>query len=188
MIVTIARECECFGNDIGTLLAQELGVPLYDKEKITSLAREKGIYEKYTNFFEEKQENLLFSAIAEEEQLDEVRRTPRCALHEVVGDNSCVIIGRCGNYAYAGEKELLRVFLCGNKEDRIARLMEKHQVPRREAVITIDKTENRRRAYHKFYTGQEWGYAGNYDLCINDSNMGVEGTIEMIMCELQYKR
>lgn len=188
MIVTIARECGCLGDEIGTVLAQKLGIPLFDKKKITELAKEKGIYEKYSNFFEEKQGNLLLSAIAEEEQLDDVRSTPKRALHEVVGDHSCVIIGRCGNYAYAGEEELLRIFLCGNKADRIARLMEKHQVSRSEAVTRIDKTESRRRAYHKFYTGQEWGYAGNYDLCINDSNMGVEGTIDMIMCELQYKR
>ena len=117
MIVTIARECGCFGNEIGTLLAQELGVPLYDKEKITSLAREKGIYEKYTNFFEEKQENLLFSAIAEEEQLDEVRRTPRCALHEVVGDNSCVIIGRCSNIILKDELNAKNIFVYASDMD-----------------------------------------------------------------------
>ena len=34
MIITIARECGCFGDEVGMQLAEKLQIPFYDKEKI----------------------------------------------------------------------------------------------------------------------------------------------------------
>ena len=45
----------------------------------------------------------------------------------------------------------------------------------------IEKTEGRRKQYHMYYTGEDWGYAANYDLCINDTRFGIEGTADIIM-------
>ena len=43
-----------------------------------------------------------------------------------------------------------------------------------------------------YYTGEDWGYAANYDLCINDTRFGIEGTADIIMqyvkdCNAQEK-
>lgn len=109
---------------------------------------------------------MLLSSIAEEEQLSAARQTPRKALDAVVGHESCVILGRCGSYAYDGQSNVMRVFLSGRRETRITHLMKKHRVNRNEAIATMDQTDNRRKTYYRYYTGQEWGYANNYDICI----------------------
>ena len=188
MIITIARECGCYGDGIGAELAKRLGVLLFDKKKILELAKEKGVYDQFPFFYKERQSNMLLSSIVEEEQLGIARQTPRKALDAVVGDHSCVILGRCGGYAYEGEPHVVRVFLSGKRENRITHLMEKHRVSRNEAIATMDQTDNRRRTYYRYYTGQEWGYANNYDLCINVSDLGIGGTVEMIIHYIeQYK-
>ena len=57
MIITIARECGCYGDLIGEKLGEKLGIPVYDKKSVTQMAKEAGIYSKYPNFFSEKQAN-----------------------------------------------------------------------------------------------------------------------------------
>ena len=90
------------------------------------------------------------------------------------------------------ENDVVRVFLSGDRESRIHHLMEKHKVKRHEAESVIEKTESRRKQYHMYYTGEDWGYAANYDLCINDTRFGIEGTADIIMqyvkdCNAQEK-
>lgn len=188
MIVTIARECGCYGDRIAGGVAQKLGVPLYDKKKILEIAKEKGVYDEFPFFYKERQSNMLLSSIAEEDQLSAARQTPRKALDAVIGEDSCVILGRCGSYAYDGLPHVVRVFLSGKREKRIASLMEKHKVGRNEAIATMDQTDSRRKTYYRYYTGQEWGYANNYDLCINVTDLGIEETVDIIIRYLeQYK-
>ena len=43
MIITIARKCGCYGDTIGEELAKRYGIAFYDKEKISELAKEKGV-------------------------------------------------------------------------------------------------------------------------------------------------
>ena len=42
MIITIGRECGCGGNTIGRMLADNYGIPFYDKKAIIEIA----LYEK----------------------------------------------------------------------------------------------------------------------------------------------
>ena len=61
--------------------------------------------------------------------------------------------------------------------------MKKHNVNVREAENTVDSTDERRAAYHKYYTDETWGYAGNYNLCLDACRLGVDGVIDIV---LQY--
>ena len=38
MKITIARECGCYGDEVGQVLADRLNVPLYNKKTLTELA------------------------------------------------------------------------------------------------------------------------------------------------------
>ena len=41
--------------------------------------------------------------------------------------------------------------------------------------------------YYKFYTGLEWGKASNYDLLINISSYGINGSVDLILRMLKKK-
>ena len=51
MIITIARQCGCMGDQIGKALAEKYFIPFYDKDAVCRLAKEKGLYEKYPYFY-----------------------------------------------------------------------------------------------------------------------------------------
>lgn len=184
MKITIARECGCYGDEIGRVLEKRLRIPLYDRKALTALAKEKGVYEHYPDYFGEKAAGTLLSVIAEDDGEDSViHKIPHKVLRELLGEESCILIGRAGNYAYRRDPDAVRVFLSGEKRARIRHLMTTHHISKRDAAALIEKTESRRREYHAYYTGEDWGYAANYDLCINDTRFGIEGTADLI---LQY--
>lgn len=182
MIITIARECGCYGDLIGEKLGEKLGIPVYDKKSVTQMAKEARIYSKYPNFFSEKQANEFLAAIISDE-CETVKDTPQKALSAVIKDESFLLIGRCGNFAYGTDHNVLRIFLSGNRQIRVGNIMKKHNVNVREAENTVDSTDERRAAYHKYYTDETWGYAGNYDLCLDACRLGVDGVIDIV---LQY--
>ena len=138
MKITIARECGCYGDEVGQVLADRLNVPLYNKKTLTELAKKKGILEHYPDYFGENPAGTLLAVIAEDDGEDSVvHRTPRKVLDELIGETSCILIGRAGNYAYRKENDVVRVFLSGDRESRIHHLMEKHKVKRHEAETGV---------------------------------------------------
>jgi cytidylate kinase len=50
-----------------------------------------------------------------------------------------------------------------------------------QAEELIEKTDRRRANYYNYYSGKTWGAAESYDLCINTSHLGFEGTAEMLI-------
>ena len=44
----------------------------------------------------------------------------------------------------------------------------------------IHKTDKRRASYYNYYTNKKWGEAASYELCLNSSELGVQGTAKAI--------
>ena len=42
------------------------------------------------------------------------------------------------------------------------------------------KKDKQRQSYYNYYTSKKWGRADSYDLCINSSVLGLEGTVNLI--------
>lgn len=187
MIITIARECGCDGDLVGKRLAELYGIPLYDKRAIIQLAKETGVYDRMPNFFREKSINSLLYAIAAGGEID-LFQTPIRALKAVLGDQSCVLIGRCGNYAFRDREDAYRVFLFADHEKRVDTIARTHQSKRARAEKVVDDTDDKRREFQKFYTGEDWGEAQNYDICLDVGAVGVEGTVRIIRAFIEEKQ
>lgn len=179
-IITIARECGCNGDYIGEQVAKRLEIPFFNKKEIQRLAKENGLFERYPNFLSEKDANAFLTAIIAEGQQEIVFSTPKKVLEGTIAHQPCVIIGRCGNYVYEHAENVVRVFLSGNHLLRIESMMEKHKITKKKAKQLVEETDQRRASFHHYYTGQDWGYAGNYDLCLDESKIGMEKTIDFI--------
>ena len=182
MIITIGRECGCDGDEVAVKLAEIFNIPVYGRDKLLSLAREKGIYEKYPYFFSEIPQDEL-SGYAEKDKFNSLFKEPHKAFVDLFGDNvpDCVIIGRCSNYAFRDRDDVINVFLSGDKELRIKRMAEKHDMDEKKAKDILEKTDSRRRVYHRYYTGEIWGNAKCYDLCIDERRIGIDNTVKMIV-------
>ena len=180
MIITLARECGCQGDLIGLELAKMYQLPFYDRKKVSDLIRSKGTLDRFPDFYGENPVDTLSYSILLAEDDQALYKRPKQALGEIMPEDDFILLGRCGNYAYCDREDALRIFLMGQVEQRVETIAKKHGVSVRKAKETVKETDERRRAYHLRYTGQDWGYAGNYDLCLNVSRLGTQGVMEAI--------
>lgn len=180
MIITIGRECGSDGYTVGKELAQIYQIPIYSRKELIEKAKETGVYERMPNFFSEKPVNSLLYAIAAGEEMTDTGKIPLEALKSTVGEGDCIVIGRCGNFAFRDRADCISVFLHGAIEARIQRMMEYRGIDRKEAKRLIEKTDRRRASFQKYYTGEIWGEADRYDLCLDSARLGIAGTVQMI--------
>ena len=67
-------------------------------------------------------------------------------------------------------------------------LAEPSTANRTRAEKTVDDTDDKRREFQKFYTGEDWGDAENYDICLNVGALGVEPTVRIIRAYIEEKQ
>lgn len=194
MIITIARKCGCDGDVIGRAVAEKYNMTFLDKEVVSQKAKEYGCYDEYEEFYGETPVNsLLYSIVMETDEDSVLYKTPEKALSfikkldEENKNGGCVIQGRCGNYAFKDNDDMISIFLTADEADCIENVKKKHGVSERKAKAIVRETNDRRKTYHKYYTGQDWGQADNYDMCLNVSRLGTEGVLAIIDSYLKYK-
>ena len=185
MIITIGRECGCAGDEIGLKLAEMYDLKFMAKLEITTLAKEKGIYDEYPMFFGEEPMDQLVSSISEDNK-DKIHETPYKVLSQLIDDN-CVIVGRASRIAYEDKENAVNVFLCGDMDSRISRIAKKHGVSEHKAKVIVDETDVRRRDYNNYYSYNNWDNASSYDICINMTRSGVDGAVELIASYIKLR-
>lgn len=179
MIITIARQCGCEGDEVGRKLSEIYGIPCYSKKELIELAKEKKVYDKYPFYFGERKVDDMMSMVADDMNL-KVRETPKKVLSALFGDQPCIVIGRASDYAYKEHPDAVRIFLCGDKKTRIEKIAKKHQVSESKAKMIVDDTDRRRKQYHNYYSGETWGLADNYDLCLDECKLGIDGVAAVV--------
>lgn len=181
MIITIARQCGCRALHVGEILSRHYGIPLYTRKSLMAKADKMGILDEMTSFFEERPVDELMSAISEFPfERTAVREKFRSAFMKMIGNEDCIIIGRCGNFIFRDRQDLVTVFLHGDLSDRIVNAAEEENLSMAEAEHFVHTSDDCRVAYHSFYTGLTWGYAPEYDICIDSCRIGTEKTASII--------
>lgn len=187
-IITIGREYGAAGSTIGRKVAEELGIAYYDRDLILKTAeasshltaedirkwdekvpREYGIAQSLFNFYARPLSEQIWNA-----QVEAIRKTAE--------KESCVIVGRNADYILRGFDHTLRVFIYADKEWRIQHMCElQPELSYQEVEAQLQTVDKARRHYCKHYTGQKYGFAGNYDLSFNVSRIGIEKVTKIIL-------
>ena len=81
----------------------------------------------------------------------------------------------------------INVFIYAAMEYRKKRAVNVHNIEERRAETIINKTDKTRANYYSFYTGQKWGVAQNYDLCIDSSKLSDDKIVELICSYINLK-
>lgn len=181
MIITIARQCGCGAVEVGRRLSEHYGIPFYTRKQLMQMAAERGLTERMADFFEERPvDELLFSISSYGDERPSATERPLRTLAEMIGEESCIIIGRCGNYIFRRRPDLVSVFLGGDYGRRTENIRLERQCPLDEAEDFVEQTDEERTAYHLYYTGLTWGNAADYDLCLDSIRLGAEATARII--------
>ena len=109
------------------------------------------------------------------------------AIKKLAETESCVIVGRCADYALKNNPDRVSVFIKADINDKIKRIMRVYNLSEDKAKDMIIKTNKKRSNYYNFYTNQKWADSRCYDLCIDSSELGIDGTIELILAYLDLK-
>ena len=194
VIFTIGRQYGSGGRLIGQKLAEELGIPFYDKQLLTIAAKESGFCEEIFETHDEKPtSSFLYSLVmntyavgyANSAYMDmplnhKIFLAQFDTIKHIAEEESCVIIGRCADYALAEFPNIVTVFISGDDDVKIKTLMDRHQITEAKAKDVMIKTDKKRASYYNYYSNKRWGDSRSYDLCINSSKVGMDGAIRII--------
>lgn len=202
LVITIGRECGSSGRLIGQRLAEDLGVKCYDKELLSLAAKNSGLCEELFKTHDEKPTNsFLYSLVMDTYSMGyntsahmdmpinhKIFLAQFDTIKKLANEESCVIVGRCADYALADYPNTVTVFISGNEEDKIKSLMERHGLTEQKAKDLMIKTDKRRASYYNYYSSKKWGGSRSYDLCLNSSAVGLEGAVEVIKAFARCKQ
>lgn len=194
LVITIGRQCGSKGKLIGQKLAEAMGVKCYDKELLAEAAKHSGLCEELFETHDEKPtSSFLYSLVMDTYSLGyttsaymdmpinhKIFLAQFDTIKKLAEEESCVIVGRCGDYALADYPNAVSVFITGDEADKIAYLADIYQTTPAKAKDIMIKTDKKRSSYYNYYASKKWGDARSYDLCINSSALGVEGSIRII--------
>ena len=183
IVITISRQYGSGGRYIGRLIADILGIKLYDKEFVEKLSKETGLAEEYIEDNEEKRKiiDILNSGYyAGLNNSDDLFIKESELIKEVANKESCVIIGRCADFILKDRENVIRVFVYGSLEDRIKRAIDIYGMDKEKALKEIKRIDKLRSNHYKYYTEEEWGDSSNYDICINSDALGVDKSADLI--------
>ena len=195
-IITVARETGSGGHNITRKLSDALNVPYYDRDLLRRASEVSGINEGLFGRADERigfrqmisaAEKVYTGGILPPDSDDYISTANLFAfqakiIKELAQQESCIILGRCGNYLLDGVDGVLRVFIHAPLESRIARVASYSLAwSEREVARHIRVEDKRRAAYYHYYTGEEWRDAGAYDLSLDSAKLGEDGCVELIM-------
>lgn len=186
VVITISREYGSGGRYVGKLVAEKLGIKLYDEQILTKIADKTGLSLEYIENHEQKRSNLellnniYYSSL---NNSDEIFIEEEKVIKDIASKGSCVIIGRCADFILKDMKNTFNIFIYSTEENKIKRAVERFNINEKDAKKQISKINKLRSNHYKHYTSNEWGNKRNYDLCINSDSFGVEKAADVI-CQM----
>lgn len=172
-VITLSREICSGGCDIAKQVAQELGLPYYDKELITIAAKKSGLSEEAIAASENRRTgSLMYSLYTMGNQLplaDQVFILQSKVIKEVAEQGPCVIVGRCADYVLRDVPGVLKTFVYAPMSYRVDWGRQHENLPSDDSAAEqqIRKADRRKADYYNYYTQNRWGEAASYDLCLN---------------------
>ena len=200
-IITIGREFGSAGREIGYKVAEAFGIKLYDKEMLARAAKESGICEEIFESHDEKPTNsFLYSLVMDTYSMgysgntytdmpinQKIFLAQFNAIKAIANEGPCVIVGRCADYALEEYSNCISVYIHSSMKNRIRRIAQKYDLTDAKAKDRITKTDKKRASYYNYYTSQKWGDLKSYDLTIDSSILGIDGTVELIKTAVAIK-
>lgn len=185
VIISIGREFGSAGHEIAEILAEKFQLKLYDYHLLREIATEKNVNAAELEPYDEipkkgfgsrtvrgysnsPQENIAYM------QFNHLKK-------RAAEGKSFVVVGRCAEEALKEYKGLITIFILGDMDKKIERIMKLHNVSEKQAKEMIIDQDKKRKAYHNYFCEGKWGDSRNYDFSINSSKLGVDTTVEMLI-------
>lgn len=188
-IINIGRQFGSGGKLVALKISEILGIPVYDNELISRAADESGFSKELFERSDEKRSIFNISSFFDTGRFggarnyvgdNELFKIQSEVIRNLAAKGSAIFVGRCSNYILRDLK-CLDVFVTAPSEDRVKRVSERLNISPEEARSRISRQDRTRETYYNFFTFGNWGSASDYDLCIDSSILGIDGTAGFII-------
>ncbi len=192
-VITVSRELGSGGNKVARELSKRLNIPYYDRDILNKTAQDFGISRDRLERYDEKKSNSFLYSLATA-RLDTMA-IPSFQLNDIVlddrafmftsetikklADSPCIIVGRCADYVLR-ERNIVKVFICADIDDRVKNVSESLEMSEKNALKLIQKTDKRRASYYNSFTDGDWGKSSNYHISVNTSILGIGGSVDVL--------
>ena len=194
-VITIGREFGSGGLDVGRMLSDKLKVKCYDKELLSMAAKESGLCQEiFENHDEKPTSSFLYSLVMDTYSMGysnsaymdmplnhKVFLAQFDTIKKIGAKESCVIVGRCADYALADNPDCLNIFIHSSMENRIKMVSRRGNMTENKAKDMIIKNDKQRASYYNYYTSKKWGDACSYHLTLDCGKLGVDGCVDVIL-------
>lgn len=194
-VITIGRQFGSGGREIGEKIAAHFGIKCYDKELLSLAAKESGICQEMIEVHDERPTNSFLynlvmdtysfgynaSSFSDMPISHKVFLAQFDAIKRIADEGPCVIVGRCADYALSDYDNCLRIFVHAKEEAKTKRIMEKYDLSSQKAKEMMVKKDKQRQSYYNYYSSNKWGRSDTYDLSIDSSVLGIDGTVDLLI-------
>jgi cytidylate kinase len=195
-VITINRQFGTGGHEVGEEIARRLGVKLLDKQILKAVAKKFDIgaetveklesrntswWDDFTQFYRSYIVDNHYHDLGNDMTSAELFDAQATVIKQIAAEESCVVIGRCASYIFKDHPNALKIFLHSPMDKRIKRIVEKYGVDENDAKLMIVDNDYTRELYTKKYTGTEWYDARNYDVSLDVSKFGLNGSVDFLL-------
>lgn len=187
-VITIGCEYGAKGNAIARKIAEDLGVPVYNRETVDAIIEEVGIPQDIMDKVEsgvtiagkgvEGQERGSFSKLSD--LTDRAIHVQKQIIRKLAQRESCVFVGRSADFILKDQENVLSIFIYAPDEVRVKNVCESHNLPEKDAKLLIREKDKRYHIRHLAFTGSNRGDRHNRNMLIDSSMLGIDGTAEYI--------
>ena len=184
VIISVGREFGSGGRVIAEALANRFNIPIYDRHLITEIANKTGLTPEEIERYNEKPKNHLLSrrvngySYSIEDNVAEMQFN--FLREKAASGESFVVVGRCSETKLRDFKCLISLFVLGDMDEKIKRVMNVYELSEDKAKAFIDKKDRKRKRYHNYHCEGHWGDSRLYDLSVNSSRLGIDGTVDLL--------
>ena len=189
IIINIGRQFGSGGKEIAMKVGEKLGINVYDNELISKAAEENGFSKELFERSDERRSMFNISSFFGAGRFgsaqnyvgdNELFKIQSEVIRGIAEKGPAIFVGRCSNYILRDLK-CLDAFISAPMEERIKRVMDRTGLEEEAAKARIERQDRTRQTYYNFFTFGNWGAASDYDLCVDSSILGIEGTADFII-------
>ena len=184
IIISVGREFGSGGRVIAEKLAERFDLPLYDRHLITEIAEKMGMTVEQVEKYNEAPKMKIISRRVNgysnsiEDNIAEMQ-------FDILDDKaksgeSFVVVGRCSETKLRKYPALVSLFILGDMDQKIKRVMEVYELGEEDAKKFITKKDKKRKRYHNYHCQGKLGDSRLYDLSVNSSRLGIDKTVDML--------
>ena len=199
-ILTIGRQYGSGGREIGQKLADHYGIKCYDRDLVAHVAKDSGFCKEIIQREDERPtSSFLYNLVMDTYSFGhgaaaaftdmplslKVFLAQFETIKSLAEEGPCIFIGRCADEALSERNDVISVFIHASEEFRAGRVRNYPEYKDQEQSgkkITdfMARIDRQRQSYYNYYASGKWGRADTYDMSIDSSLLGIDGTVKLL--------